>query len=70
MKDSQMNSYAGFWQRAGAFALDYGMILLYLVAITLLSFLVNSLLSVGQWLFSDRVRAQLTGFFLLTTLPF
>lgn len=67
MKDSQMK-YAGFWQRAGAFALDYVIILFYLAAITLLGLLVNSLLSVNQWLFSERVRAQLTGF-LLITLP-
>jgi uncharacterized RDD family membrane protein YckC len=66
MKDGQMKSYAGFWQRAKAFMLDYIIILFYLVAITLLGLLVNSLSSINQWLFSDRVRAQLTGFILLT----
>jgi hypothetical protein len=68
MIDSQTKIYAGFWQRVGAFALDYIIILLYLVAITLLSFLMNSLFSVNQWLFSDRIRAQVTGF-LFITLP-
>jgi len=58
--------YAGFWRRAGAFALDYVIILFYLAAITLLSLLVNSLFGVNQWLFTDRVRAQLTGFLLIT----
>jgi uncharacterized RDD family membrane protein YckC len=67
MKDGQMK-YAGSWQRAGAFALDYVIILFYLAAITLLGLLFSSLFSVNQWLFSDRVRAQLTGF-LLITLP-
>jgi len=60
--------YAGFWRRAGAFAFDYVIILFYLAVITLLSLLINSLFSVNQWLFADRVRAQLTGF-LLITLP-
>jgi uncharacterized RDD family membrane protein YckC len=66
MKGNQMKSYAGFWQRAGAFALDYIIILLYLIAITLFGLLVNSLSSLNQWLFAERVRAQLTGFLLLT----
>ena len=61
-----MKSYAGFWRRVGAFALDYVIILLYLAALTLVGFLVNSLSNVSQWLFSDRIRAQLTGFLLLT----
>ena len=56
----------GFWQRAKAFALDYVVILFYLVGITLLFFLVNSLFGVSTWLFTDRIRAQLTGFLLLT----
>lgn len=66
MNDTEIKSYAGFWQRAGAFALDYIIILLYLVAITLFGLLVNSLSSLNQWLFAERVRAQLTGFLLLT----
>jgi uncharacterized RDD family membrane protein YckC len=68
MMDSQMKIYAGFWQRVGAFALDYVIILVYLVAITLFSLLMNSLFRVNQWLFTDRIRAQLIGF-LLITLP-
>jgi uncharacterized RDD family membrane protein YckC len=63
-----VNNYAGFWQRVAAFALDYIIILGYLLGIALLSVLVNQVFSVGQWLFSDRVRAQLVAF-LLVTLP-
>lgn len=63
-----MKMYAGFWLRAGAFALDYVIILVYLIVITLFSLLMNSIFSINQWLFGDRVRAQLTGF-LLITLP-
>lgn len=68
MKDGQMKIYAGFLQRVGAFVLDYGIILVYLAAITLFSFLMNSLFSINQWLFTDRNRAQLSGF-LFITLP-
>lgn len=60
--------YAGFWLRAGAFALDYIIILGYLLGITLLLFLANALFGVNQWLFADRIRAQLVAF-LLVTLP-
>ena len=66
MNDSQVNAYAGFWQRVKAFALDYLIILFYLAALTLLSLLINWLIGVNEWLFADRVRAQLTGFFLIT----
>jgi uncharacterized RDD family membrane protein YckC len=66
MKEKEMKSYAGFWRRAGAFALDYVIILLYLAALTLVAFLVNSLSNISQWLFAERVRALLTGFLLLT----
>lgn len=66
MNDSQVRTYAGFGQRAKAFALDYIIILFYLAVLTLLSFLFNQLFSVNAWLFADRVRAQLTGFFLIT----
>ena len=62
-----MKIYAGFLQRVGAFVLDYGIILVYLAAITLFSFLMNSLFSVNQWLFTDRIRAQLSGFLLITS---
>jgi uncharacterized RDD family membrane protein YckC len=60
--------YAGFWRRLGAFTLDYLIILGYLLGITLLSFLANTLFGVHQWLFADRIRAQAVGF-LLVTLP-
>ena len=68
MNDSQSKTHAGFWQRVRAFALDYIIILFYLAALTLLSLLINRLFSVNEWLFADRARAQLTGFF-LNTLP-
>jgi uncharacterized RDD family membrane protein YckC len=60
--------YAGFWSRAGAFALDYIIILGYLLGTALLSVLANGLFGVSQWLFADRVRAQFVAF-LLVTLP-
>lgn len=63
-----MNRYAGFWKRAGAFALDYIIILLYLLILGLIFFLVNSLGGASSWLFANRFRAQLSGF-LLVTLP-
>lgn len=63
-----MKTYAGFWQRAGAFALDYAIILFYLGAVTLIFLLLNSLFGLNDWLFTDRVRAQITAF-LLVTLP-
>ena len=66
MNDSQSKTYAGFWQRVKAFALDYIIILFYLAALTLFFLLINSLSGVTEWLFSDRIRAQLTGFFLIT----
>jgi uncharacterized RDD family membrane protein YckC len=68
MKDGSMNTFAGFWKRAGAFTFDYMIILFYLVVITLVGLLTNSLSGANQWLFADRVRAQMTGF-LLITLP-
>jgi uncharacterized RDD family membrane protein YckC len=61
-----MKSYAGSWQRAGAFLLDYGIILVYLGAVTLFLLLMNSMFGVNQRLFTERIRAQLTGFFLIT----
>ena len=63
-----MKTYAGFWKRAGAFALDYIVILGYLIGIALLSLLANALFGASQWLFADRVRAQLVAF-LIVTLP-
>lgn len=63
-----MNTYAGFVQRITAFFLDYVIILIYLTAITVLMWLLNSLFSINDLLFTDRVRAQFVGF-LLITLP-
>jgi uncharacterized RDD family membrane protein YckC len=60
--------YAGFWRRAGAFALDYLIILGYLLAITLLFALANALFDASEWLFAERIRAQAVAF-LLITLP-
>jgi uncharacterized RDD family membrane protein YckC len=59
---------AGFWRRAGAFALDYIIILGYLLGLVLLSVLANTLSGANQWLFADRIRAQVVAF-LLVTLP-
>jgi len=63
-----VNHYAGFWRRAGAFALDYIIILGYLLGVVLLSLLVNTLFDTNQWLFGNRIRAQVVAF-LLVTLP-
>ena len=66
MSNSQSQTYAGFWQRVKAFALDYIIILFYLAALTSLFLLINQLAGITELLFSDRIRAQLTGFFLIT----
>ena len=63
-----MKTYAGFWKRAGAFALDYLVILGYLLGIALLALLANAMFGANEWLFADRVRAQLVAF-LIVTLP-
>jgi len=63
-----VKKYAGFWIRAGALALDYIIVLGYLLGLTLLSLLINRLFSINNWLFADRIRAQLVTF-LLVTLP-
>lgn len=63
-----MKTYAGFWKRIGAFALDYIIILGYLLGLALLSILATSLFGANQWLFANRVRAQFIAF-LLVTLP-
>jgi len=62
-----VKTYAGFWKRAGAFALDYIIILGYLIGIVLLSLLLNAV-GASEWLFADRIRAQFVAF-LLVTLP-
>lgn len=63
-----MKTHAGFWKRAGAFALDYIIILGYLLGLFFISLLANTQFDASQWLFADRIRAQLVAF-LLVTLP-
>jgi uncharacterized RDD family membrane protein YckC len=63
-----LSVYAGFWRRAGAFALDYIVILSYLLVITILALLANTVFGGNEWLFADRIRAQVIAF-LLETLP-
>jgi len=63
-----VKNHAGFWQRVAASALDYIILLGYLLGLFLLSLLVNILFGASQWLFADRIRAQAAGF-LLITLP-
>ena len=63
-----MKTFAGFWQRVGAFALDYILILGYLAIVFGLAVLVDPVTSLDEWLFSNRILAQLTAFF-LATLP-
>ncbi len=63
-----MKDYAGFWRRTGAFALDYLLILGYLLGITVLLMTLNLLFDINEWLFGDRTRAQLVAF-LLVTIP-
>jgi len=66
VKEFQMKSYAGFWKRTGAFALDYMIILGYLIAITLLFLFLNTAFNVDQWLFAERIQAQAVAFLLVT----
>lgn len=63
-----MKSYASLWQRVAAFALDYILLLGYLIGLVFLSLLANQLFDAYPWLFADRVRAQFVAF-LLVTLP-
>lgn len=63
-----MKVYAGFWERTKAFAFDYIFILGYLIAMTALFLLLNALFGLIQWLFADRVWAQVSAF-LVVTLP-
>ncbi len=63
-----MNSYAGFWKRAGAFALDYSIIFGYLIALTLLFLFLNKTFNVDRFLFTTHVQSQFMGF-LFVTLP-
>jgi uncharacterized RDD family membrane protein YckC len=66
--DEAMKTYAGFWQRAKAFAFDYMGIVLYLAFIAGLFVFVNSFTDISQRLFANRVLAQ-TSAFLLVTFP-
>ena len=68
MRTNAIRTYAGFWPRVRAFALDYLIILLYLATITLLIFLLNFFFHLNDLLFTDRFRAQIIAF-LLVTLP-
>lgn len=68
MSNNTKFEQAGFWERVKAFVLDYVLILFYLIAITLVIFLLNSLFHINGLMFSERVRAQFFAF-LLVTLP-
>ena len=68
MSINTKNNHAGFWVRVKAFVLDYVLILFYLIAITVVIFLLNSLFHINDLMFSERVRAQFFAF-LLVTLP-
>jgi uncharacterized RDD family membrane protein YckC len=64
--DNRSKTYAGFWQRVAAFALDYLIILGYLIAITLLFLFLNRLSAEAQQLFDERFQAQFVAFLLIT----
>lgn len=61
-----MKSYVGFWQRLKAFALDYIVILGYLIAITFLILILDRSSDSIQGLFVDRFQAQFVAFLLVT----
>lgn len=63
-----MKTFAGFWQRVGAFALDYVLLFIYLAIILGLDLLASALSASFSSLFSNRVLAQFIAF-LLVTLP-
>jgi uncharacterized RDD family membrane protein YckC len=63
-----MKPFAGFWQRVGAFALDYVILVIYLAVVFGLDLLASALSTSFGALFSNRVLAQLIAF-LLATLP-
>lgn len=64
--DNRFKTYAGFWLRARAFALDYMVILGYLIAITLLFLILNRLSIDVQSQFAHRFQAQFVAFLLIT----
>ena len=61
-----MNSYAGFWIRTKAFLLDYLIILVYLIVLTLIFLLINQASDISRSLFASRISAQISGFLLVT----
>lgn len=63
-----MKPPAGFWKRTSAFALDYILILGYLLGLVAVSWLAGTWFNANQGLFAVRIRAQLVAF-MLVTLP-
>jgi len=63
-----MKSYAGIWKRAGAFVLDYIIIFVYLIVLTLLFLFLNNTSNADRFLFTTRVQSPVMGF-LFVTLP-
>lgn len=61
-----MQPYAGFWQRVKAFAFDYLLIIVYLIVILSASLLMDGILNFEQWLFADRIQAQVSAFLIVT----
>lgn len=60
--DDVVKTYASFWQRIKAFAIDYEGIALYLGFILGLFVFINYSTNIVQRLFTDRVRAQTLAF--------
>lgn len=63
-----MKSYSGFWQRVGAFTLDYIVILGYWIALALLFLFLKAIFSIKPLQFATWVESQFMGF-LFVTLP-
>ena len=63
-----MKTYAGFWLRVKAFVWDYFVILGYLILLAVFGLILDQISGTAQWMFANRVRAQVSGF-LLGTLP-
>ncbi len=61
-----MNSYAGFWIRTKAFVLDYLIILVYLIVLTVIFLLIDQASDISRSLFASRISAQISGFLLVT----
>ena len=64
--DHGSKTFAGFGPRMKAFALDYIIISGYLIALTLVFLLLNSITDAFQQLFSQRVQAQVLAFLMVT----